>query len=75
MFGGFGWTEGLVILVLVLLLFGGRKIPQLAKDLGSGIREFKKSISGTRPELEDDSEYDEDVVQKPARKKKRRSKS
>lgn len=39
-----GLTEWLVILVLVLLLFGGRKIPQLAKDLGQGIREFRSAL-------------------------------
>lgn len=39
-----GLTEWLIILVLVLLLFGGRKIPQLAKDLGSGIREFRSAL-------------------------------
>ena len=36
-----GTGEWIFILVLVLLLFGGKKIPQLAKDLGSGIKEFK----------------------------------
>ncbi len=33
------------ILLLALLLFGGKKLPSLAKDLGSGIKEFKKSLS------------------------------
>ncbi len=46
-----GWMEGLIILVIVLILFGGRKIPMLAKDLGTGIREFKKSLSGTAEEI------------------------
>jgi sec-independent protein translocase protein TatA len=44
--GKFGMAELLVILLIVLLLFGGAKIPQLAKSLGEGIREFKKSIVG-----------------------------
>ncbi len=44
--GGLGTTELIIILVIVLLLFGGRKIPQLAKDIGLGIKEFKKGISG-----------------------------
>ena len=39
--GRFGVTEILVILALVLLLFGGKKIPELMKGLGSGIKEFK----------------------------------
>ncbi|MFN3604137.1 MAG: twin-arginine translocase TatA/TatE family subunit [Leptonema sp. (in: bacteria)] len=43
--GGIGTTELFIILVIVLLLFGGRKIPQLAKDIGLGIKEFKKGLS------------------------------
>lgn len=68
--GQIGWMEGLIVLVIVLILFGGRKIPQLAKDLGSGIREFKKSLNGTASELTD---YDEEEEDK-ASKKKTRSK-
>ena len=41
--GRFGVTEILVIVVLVLLLFGGKKIPELMKGLGSGIKEFKNA--------------------------------
>lgn len=41
--GNFGITEILIILVIVVLLFGGRKIPELFKGIGSGIREFKKA--------------------------------
>ena len=41
--GRLGVTEILVILVIVLLLFGGKKIPELMKGLGSGIKEFKNA--------------------------------
>jgi sec-independent protein translocase protein TatA len=41
--GDIGFTEILLILVVVVLLFGGRKIPELMKGLGQGIREFKKA--------------------------------
>jgi sec-independent protein translocase protein TatA len=41
--GNFGITEILIILVIVVLLFGGRKIPELFKGIGSGIKEFKKA--------------------------------
>jgi sec-independent protein translocase protein TatA len=41
--GRFGVTEILVILAFVLLLFGGKKIPELMKGLGSGIKEFKNA--------------------------------
>jgi sec-independent protein translocase protein TatA len=39
----FGVTEIVLILLVVVLLFGGRKIPELMKGLGSGIKEFKKA--------------------------------
>ena len=41
--GRFGATEIIVILVIVLLLFGGKKIPELMKGLGNGIKEFKNA--------------------------------
>ncbi len=44
--GRLGVTEILVILAVVLLLFGGKKIPELMKGLGSGINEFKKASKG-----------------------------
>lgn len=50
--GRLGATEVLVILVVVLLLFGGKKIPELMKGLGTGLNEFKKASKGedTTPE-------------------------
>ena len=42
--------ELIIIVIIVLILFGGKKIPELAKGLGSGIRNFKKAIK------EDDNE-------------------
>ena len=44
--GRIGMPEILIILVVVLLLFGGKKIPELMKGLGSGINEFKKASKG-----------------------------
>ena len=41
-----GLPELLVILVVALLLFGGKKIPEVAKGLGEGIRNFKNSLKG-----------------------------
>lgn len=41
--GKLGITEILVILVIVVLLFGGKKIPELMKGLGTGIKEFKNA--------------------------------
>ena len=47
------WSIGLIVIV-VLLIFGGKKIPELMKGLGSGIKEFKKGIN----EDEDEKEID-----------------
>jgi len=44
--GTVGPTELIIILTIVLLLFGAKKIPELAKGLGTGIREFKRGTSG-----------------------------
>lgn len=46
-FLGLGGTELVVILVVVLLLFGGKKIPELMKGLGKGIKDFKDASKGT----------------------------
>jgi sec-independent protein translocase protein TatA len=43
---GIGWTEILVVVGVVLLLFGGKKIPEMMRGLGSGVREFKKGMNG-----------------------------
>ena len=42
----FGGWEILLIVLAILLLFGGRKIPELMKGLGKGIREFKSGVKG-----------------------------
>lgn len=52
-----GVTELLIIVGLVLLLFGGKKIPELMRGLGKGLNEFKKASTDTTPE---------DDTQKPA---------
>ncbi|MBL7886360.1 MAG: twin-arginine translocase TatA/TatE family subunit [Flavobacterium sp.] len=44
--GRMGPTEWIVILVVVLLLFGGKKIPELMKGLGAGVKEFKDASKG-----------------------------
>lgn len=59
--GWIGGPEIVIILVVVLLLFGGRKIPELAKGIGKGIREFRKAAddSGLADDLKDvKSEFD-----------------
>ncbi len=48
-----GWNEILLILLVVLLLFGGRKIPELMRGLGKGIREFNDAKNNVRKEIEE----------------------
>ena len=45
MFGSFGWMELTLILVIVLIIFGAGKIPQLGEGLGKAIKGFKKSVN------------------------------
>lgn len=47
-----GPTELIVILILVLVLFGAKRIPEIAQGLGKGIREFKKSVREVQDEIE-----------------------
>ncbi len=45
MFGSFGWMELMLILIIVLIIFGAGKIPQLGEGLGKAIKGFKKSVA------------------------------
>jgi len=47
-----GYTEVLLILAVVLILFGAKKIPELAKGLGTGIKEFKKATHDVQEDLQ-----------------------
>ncbi len=46
LFGPVGPTELLVILLIVIIIFGARRLPELGKSLGEGIKNFKKSVTG-----------------------------
>ncbi len=52
-FGNFGFGEILIILVIVLLLFGARRIPEIAGSLGKGITEFKRNLSDAQKQITD----------------------
>ena len=60
---GLGHTELIIILVVVLILFGGRKLPELARGLGQGMKEFK---SASREIAAEDEKKDEDKTAAPA---------
>ena len=57
--GSIGMPELIVIFLVVLLLFGSKRLPELAKGLGKGMREFKKATRELRDEL-DVSEIEQD---------------
>ncbi|MEQ2007294.1 MAG: twin-arginine translocase TatA/TatE family subunit [Limisphaerales bacterium] len=46
-----GWPEMIAILVVILIFFGAKKLPELAKGLGQGIKEFKKASSDMQNDL------------------------
>ena len=51
--GGLGGWEILLILLVLLIFFGAKKIPELAKGLGKGIKEFKNATNEIKEEIED----------------------
>lgn len=51
--GGIGMQEVLLIALVVLLFFGGKKIPELMQGLGKGVRSFKEGMNGIQKEIED----------------------
>jgi sec-independent protein translocase protein TatA len=48
-----GWPEIVVILVVVLLLFGGKKLPELARGIARGLKSFKKEMNEVKGHFED----------------------
>jgi sec-independent protein translocase protein TatA len=57
-FGSIGMPELIIGLVVILLLFGAKRVPELARGLGSGVREFKKGT--TEGEVEDKKKEEEE---------------
>ncbi|CAN5711565.1 hypothetical protein BH23GEM1_BH23GEM1_04120 [soil metagenome] len=53
MFGNLGMPEILLIMLVVLLLFGAKRIPEIAGSMGKGIREFKKNINDATRDVQD----------------------
>lgn len=57
---GIGTQEILFIALIVLLLFGGKKIPELMKGLGKGIKSFKDGVNGIEDTLKDSASMDKE---------------
>ena len=64
LFGTIGWSEIIIILIIALLLFGAKRLPEVGKSLGKAIREFKRAFSG----LSEDLEEEEPPSNKPKKK-------
>lgn len=60
MFGGLGTPEIILIVLVILLLFGAKKIPDFAQGLGKGIREFRKAAKDIQDEVSIDDKKLED---------------
>jgi sec-independent protein translocase protein TatA len=63
----FGWPELIIVLVIVLLVFGPKRLPMLGKQLGGGMREFKDSITKKSDQAEAEDEAAEDSAPAAAR--------
>ena len=59
MLGNLGFPEILIIMVIVLLLFGAKRIPEIAGSMGKGIKEFKKKINEATQEINPDASRSE----------------
>ncbi len=68
LFGSFGWGEIVIIALVILLLFGGKKIPELMKGLGKGVKSFKEGVSEVEKEIEKPEEVKPESSDKPAEK-------
>lgn len=62
-FQNFGFSEILIILVIVLLLFGAKRIPEIAGSLGKGITEFKRNISDAQRQITEPTPRNDNVSQ------------
>lgn len=62
--GNFGMGEMLVILLLVLLLFGAKRIPEIAGSMGKGIREFKKNITDVERSFKEGEQGSQPIQQR-----------
>jgi sec-independent protein translocase protein TatA len=58
MFGNLGFPELVIIMVVILLLFGAKRIPEIAGSMGKGIREFKKNINDATREVTSETSVD-----------------
>ena len=61
-----GPSELIILLVIILLLFGAKRVPELAKGLGSGVREFRKGVTDAGESRQVQKEREEERDERPA---------
>ena len=66
LFQSFGWPEILIIALVILLLFGGAKIPELMKGLGKGVKSFKQGMNEVEKEIQAEEPKKEEEPKKDA---------
>lgn len=68
MFNGIGTTEIIIIAIFVLVFFGAKRIPELARGLGQGIKEFRQASKDIKKEIEESSKDIEDAINQDEKK-------
>jgi sec-independent protein translocase protein TatA len=66
LFQNFGWEEIVVVLLIALVLFGGKKLPDIGRSLGRGIKEFKTGVKGMGDDVKAGMESDDKAEPKDA---------
>lgn len=61
MLGNIGPLEIIVVLIIALVVFGPKRLPELGNSLGKGIREFRDTVTGDKDDKDDDKDDDDDV--------------
>ena len=60
--GSLGAPEIIIIALVVLLLFGGKKIPELMRGIGKGVRSFKEGINGIEKDIKDNTDVEANAM-------------
>ena len=65
---GIGWQEIVIVLLIALLLFGGKKLPEIGRGMGKGIREFRDATKGIGDDVKSGMEGDQTKPAEPTTK-------
>ncbi len=73
MFGSLGAGEIILIVIAILILFGAKKIPEFAKGIGKGMKEFKKAVKDVEEDIQISENSDDDAPKATTTEKKQSS--